>query len=172
MEGDIARSTSVTGNRLVCPWTYPNFNHHIARRHKLFSAHACILPAPTEQVVKHPEMTSEFLQWIFNEFIPFGDLVSDVALIVTLPSRDEADTFFAPAKISLFVVMRWLLWVGTLVSAIPEISLFVGIFSGIVIGATLGPASQSTGENNNGKKVLWSNIAQMGYLSRCVQRAG
>lgn len=111
-------------------------------------------------------MTSEFLQWIFNEFIPFGDLVSDVALIVSLRSRDDAETFFLPDEITLYVVMRWLLWAGTLVSAIPQISLFFGIISGFVIVATLGPASQSTGENNRGKKVLWSNIAQTGFLAR------
>eukprot|EP00903_Cladosiphon_okamuranus_P013216 g12327.t1 len=117
-------------------------------------------------------MMNEFLQWMFNEFIPFGDLASDVALIVSLRSKDDVESFFLPDKITSFVVMRWLLWVGTLVSAIPLISLIFGIFSGFVIGATLGPASQSAGDNNKGKKVLWANISQMGFLTRYILSDG
>ena len=81
----------------------------------------------------------EFVQWLFGEFIPFGDLVSDVALVLTLPSADDAD------DASLDRFMRWLLWVGTLLSSVPEIALFVGIATGLVVGATLGPATLSTG---------------------------
>lgn len=81
----------------------------------------------------------DFAQWLFGEFIPFGDLVSDVALVLTLPIADDT------ADASLDRFMRWLLWVGTLLSSVPEIALFVGIATGLVVGATLGPATFSTG---------------------------
>lgn len=104
-------------------------------------------------------MACELLQWVFHEFIPFGDLVSDVALVLSLPSEEDT------GDLSLYRIMRWLLWVGTIVSAIPVIAPVVGIFTGVVIGTTLGPASRSTGENK-GKTVLWSNIHQAATLSR------
>jgi len=94
---------------------------------------------------------NEVVHWTLGELIPFGDLVSDVALVVTLPSRDEVEN----SASSMYGVMRWLLWVGTIVSAIPEIALIVGIFAGLVVGASLGPAAWSTG---HGGQTLKTNV--------------
>lgn len=108
-------------------------------------------------------MPGEFLQWVFGEFIPFGDSVSDVALVVTLPGRDEVQDSLL-GELSLYRVMRWLLWVGTIIGLIPEIALFVGICTGMVIGVFLGPATWSTG--GIGQRVLSSNFEQMRIFVR------
>lgn len=108
-------------------------------------------------------MPGEFLQWVFGEFIPFGDLVSDVALVVTLPSRDDVEN--SPLEdVSLYRLMRWLLWVGTVISLIPEIALVVGICTSVVIGLILAPATWSTG--GKGKGTLSSNSEQMRIFMR------
>jgi len=103
-------------------------------------------------------MSSEFFQWVFGEFIPWGDLVSDMALLATLPGRDAA------GNSSLYHLMHWLLWMGTVISSIPEIALVVGICAGMVIAITLGPATCSTG--GIGKNVLSSNMEQTAIFSR------
>ena len=108
-------------------------------------------------------MRGEVVQWVFGEFIPFGDLVSDVALVVTLPHRDEVENSLLEEH-SLYRVMRWLLWVGTVVSLIPEIALFIGICTCLVIGIFLGPATWSTG--GIGQGVLNSNFEQMKIFAR------
>lgn len=108
-------------------------------------------------------MRGELVQWVFGEFIPFGDLVSDVALVATLPHRDEVENS-SLEELSLYRTMRWLLWVGTVVSLIPEIALFIGICTGMVIAIFLGPATWSTGGIGHG--VLLSNFEQMRIFGR------
>eukprot|EP00752_Nemacystus_decipiens_P008432 g7536.t1 len=110
-------------------------------------------------------MRGEVVQWIFGEFIPFGDLVSDVALVVTLPRRDEAENSLLEDS-SLYRTMRWLLWVGTVISLIPEIALFVGILTGMVVGIFLGPATWSTG--GIGRGVLSANFEQVRIFGRYI----
>eukprot|EP00752_Nemacystus_decipiens_P011125 g9885.t1 len=107
----------------------------------------------------------EFVQWLFGEFIPFGDLVSDVALVLTLPSAGDTE------DASLHRFMRWMLWSGTIVSSVPEIALLAGIFTGLTVGATLGPATLSTG--GKGMDVLSDNgrttVVQGTYFRRARQ---
>eukprot|EP00903_Cladosiphon_okamuranus_P006196 g6093.t1 len=108
-------------------------------------------------------MRSEVVEWIFGEFIPFGDLVSDVALLVTLPRRGEGDNPLLEDS-SLYRSMRWLLWVGTVISLIPEIALLVGICTGAVVVIFLGPATWSTG--GIGRGVLSAVLDQMRIFVR------
>lgn len=105
----------------------------------------------------------EILQWLFGEFIPFGDLVSDMALVVTLPRGDEDDDSDLEDS-SLFRMMRWLLWVGTVISLIPEIALFIGICTGMVIAIFLGPATKASG--GKGQSTLSANYEQMRIFVR------
>lgn len=108
-------------------------------------------------------MSGELLQWVFGELIPFGDLASDVVLVATLPSRDEVEN--SPLEEhSLYNLMRWLLWVGTIICLIPEIALCIGICVGVLIGVFLGPATLSTG--GIGKDVLVSNYEQTRIFMR------
>eukprot|EP00903_Cladosiphon_okamuranus_P012444 g11655.t1 len=96
----------------------------------------------------------EFAKWVFLEFIPFGDLVSDVALVLTLAGSNDADSP-SDADDRLYRRMQWLLWIGTAISAVPEIALFVGVSTGVGVGAILGPATFCT--NGKGRDVLIGN---------------
>jgi len=102
-------------------------------------------------------MPSEFLQWVFGEFIPFGDVVSDLVLVANLPTKAEVENS-SLHEFSLYGIMRWMLYVGTIVGLIPEIALFAGILTGIVIGVFLAPATWSAG--GAGQGVLTSTMQQ------------
>ncbi|CAN0242221.1 unnamed protein product, partial [Scytosiphon promiscuus] len=104
--------------------------------------------------------TGGAVRWLIGEFIPFGDLVSDLVLIATLPSTDDADGG------SSYQFMSWALWVGTLISSIPEIAIIVGVLTGIAVGAILGPATHSA--HGEGREVLSSTFDQTITLVRYV----
>ncbi|CAM9158025.1 unnamed protein product [Ectocarpus sp. 13 AM-2016] len=104
--------------------------------------------------------TDGVVKWIFSEFIPFGDIVSDLALIATLPSTDDADGG------SSYHFMSWALWLGTFISTIPEMAIIVGVLTGIAVGAILGPATHSA--HGEGREVLLSTYDQTITLVRYV----
>lgn len=108
-------------------------------------------------------MPTEFLQWIFGEFIPFGDLVSDLVLVANLPTRDEVENS-SLGEFSLYGIMRWMLYVGTVVGLIPEIALFAGILVGVVIGVFLAPATWAA--DGAGQGVLTSTMEQTRVFMR------
>lgn len=91
------------------------------------------------------------------EFLGLGDLVSDLALVATTPSSDDADD-------GSHLIMLWLLWGGTFISCIPLVALLVGICTGlvVVVGATVGAATMSA----ESTKVVKSNFDQTRILLR------
>lgn len=95
------------------------------------------------------------VQWVFGEFIPFGDLVSDLALVATLPSADGS---------SAYRFMSWVLWIGTFVSSVPEIAVIIGVLTGLAISAILGPAARAA--HGEGTEVLSSTLDQTITLGR------
>lgn len=95
------------------------------------------------------------VQWVLGEFIPFFDLISDLALVATLPSADGS---------SAYRLMSWVLRIGTFVSSIPEIAVIVGILTGLAISAILGPAARAA--HGEGSEVLTSTLDQMITLGR------
>ena len=119
------------------------------------------LPRSARSIPGVAKESMEFVQWFFGEFIPFGDLVSDVALVLTLPRKDAIN---ASQSDGLYRFMRWLLWVGTIISSIPEIALFIGICVGILVSAILGPATCST--SGKGMDVLMGNVRATKSLVR------
>ncbi|CBJ26342.1 expressed unknown protein [Ectocarpus siliculosus] len=80
--------------------------------------------------------TEPFAEWFTGEFLPFGDLVSDVWLWSTLP-REKPEDYSCSAE--TYTVMRALLMVGTVVDAIPDVAILLGLLAGLVV-AVVGKA--------------------------------
>ncbi|CAN0025942.1 unnamed protein product [Ectocarpus fasciculatus] len=80
--------------------------------------------------------TEPFAEWFTGEFLPFGDLVSDVWLWSTLPREKPADY---SCSVETYTVMRALLMVGTVVDAIPDVAILLGLLAGLVV-AVVGKA--------------------------------
>lgn len=100
-----------------------------------------------------------FASWLFGEFTTFGDLVSDVLVLATLPTRHEVKG----STPTTYNIMCALLWVGTIIDYIHKIALLVGILGGLLIVVTSGPATMKSG---GGREVLRSTCAQLWVSSR------
>ncbi|CAM9535682.1 unnamed protein product [Ectocarpus sp. 12 AP-2014] len=80
--------------------------------------------------------TEPFAEWFTGEFLPFGDLVSDVWLWSTLP-REKPEDYSCSAE--TYTVMRALLMVGTIIDAIPDVAVLLGLLVGLLV-AVVGKA--------------------------------
>lgn len=80
---------------------------------------------------------SLFLPWVVLKFVPFGDLLSDYWLWSSIP-REKPDDYSCPE--ALFLFMRVLLGVGTVIDTIPEFALRLAILSGAICCFVLGGA--------------------------------
>lgn len=114
-------------------------------------------------------MTSDafctFVEWVIGDFFPFGDLVSDFWLLLTLPLKktDEFDT-----SAQLYERMWMLMACGTMVDAIPEVALILAITTGIVVITVLGPIYVVTGYFKKEVTEIASGVWQ---LMRCADHS-
>lgn len=88
------------------------------------------------------EVLCATVEWAIGDFFPFGDLVSDIWLLLTLP-MEKRDNFNCSKE--AYDAMWWVLACGTAVDAIPEFSLLLAISAGILLVVVLGPISLVTG---------------------------
>eukprot|EP00903_Cladosiphon_okamuranus_P010605 g10029.t1 len=72
-----------------------------------------------------------FAEWFIGDFLPFGDLVSDIWLWSTLP-QDKPDSYNCSE--TAYKVMRKLLVAGTIVDGIPEFVVVLALLAGLIVG--------------------------------------
>lgn len=104
----------------------------------------------------------EFIGWVVGDFIPSGDLVSDVLLWISLP-HDKPDSYDCSA--TSYTAARTALAVATIVDSFPEVSVLLAIVAGVVAALVFGPAYLSTGENEQALREICSSLWQ---CLRCV----
>lgn len=107
-------------------------------------------------------MASDAIGWVVGDFFPFGDLISDVWLLWSLPSEKTDDYDCSTVDYNR---MRLLLVVGTSIDAIPEVALLLAIAAGLFVLLIFGPAHFSTGRN---KEELREIAAALWRCARCV----
>lgn len=106
-------------------------------------------------------VVAELIAWLVGDFIPFGDLVSDVLLWRSLP-QEKPDTY--ECSPDAYTIARLALGIGTVVDSIPEVSLLLAITAGVVAALVFGPAYMSTGEN---KQELAEIASSLWACARC-----
>ncbi|CAM9895061.1 unnamed protein product [Ectocarpus sp. 6 AP-2014] len=79
-----------------------------------------------------------FADWFMGDFIPFGDLVSDIWLWSTLP-KEKPGHFNCSDR--AYQVMTTLLKIGTVIDGIPEAAILMALVAGLMV-VTTGMLSQ------------------------------
>lgn len=96
--------------------------------------------------------------WLVFRLIPFGDLVSDIWLLSTIPR--VTDFTQSQAEFRVYKIMRVFLWIGTCIDSIPELALLLGIFSGLGSFLVLLAAVKQTERSSDdmGLPHLWKTV--------------